>query len=265
MPHWRLGTIGFGYDDWAGVFYPDGLKSVDYLSFYARHFDTVELDTTFHAAPTPDRVAKWAAATPEAFRFCVKTPKEVTHAEGRLSAPGRVDAMLRFVDAVRAFGPKLGVVLVQFPPTFEASGSKDLRTFLAALPEDVRFAIEFRSATWDTDATAEFLREFRCAWVAADYLDREPWDVVPTADFLYVRWVGRHGVYPTLDRERIDATERLAWWKQRVERCAGVTTVWGLVNNDYTGYAVATCNRMKRLVGQEVKPLESPAQGQLFE
>jgi uncharacterized protein YecE (DUF72 family) len=264
MPDWRLGTIGFGYDDWAGVFYPDRLKPADYLSFYARHFDTVELDTTFHAAPTPDRVAKWAGAAPEGFRFCVKTPREITHVDARLSAPGRVDSMLRFVDAVRGFDAKLGIVLVQFPPSFDAGAANDLRTFLAALPTDVRFAVELRHPSWDTGATADLLREFRCAWVAADYLDREPWDVVPTTDFLYVRWVGRHGVYPTLDRERIDATDRLAWWERRVERCAGVKTVWGLVNNDYTGYAVATCNRMKRLVRQEVKPLEAPGQGQLF-
>src|SRR3712207_3941762 len=116
MIDWRLGNVGFGYDDWSGVFYPETLKSVDYLPYYARRYDAVELDTTFHAAPTPDRVARWAAATPEAFRFCVKTPKDVTHADGRLSAPGRVDAMLRFVEAVRGFGDKLGVVLVQFPP-----------------------------------------------------------------------------------------------------------------------------------------------------
>src|SRR5437763_11509702 len=112
MPDWRLGTIDFGYDDWARVFYPKDLKPVDYLSFYARHFDTVELDTTFHASPTVDRVAKWAAATPETFRFCVKTPKEITHADGRISAHGRVDAMLRLVDVVGGFGAKLGVVLL---------------------------------------------------------------------------------------------------------------------------------------------------------
>ena len=264
MITWRLGTVGFGYDDWAGVFYPDSLKSIDYLSFYARHFDTVELDTTFHAAPTPDRVARWAAATPGAFRFCVKTPKEITHAEGRLSAPGKVDSMLRFVGVLREFGPKLGVVLVQFPPSFDAGGSKELSAFLGALPDDVRFAVEFRHPSWETDATADVLRDFGCGWVAADYLDREPWEVPATADFLYVRWVGRHGVYPTLDRERIDATDRLEWWKRRVERCRGVQTAWGFVNNDYTGYAVATCNRMKRLVGQPVKPLEAPEQGQLF-
>jgi uncharacterized protein YecE (DUF72 family) len=265
MLNWRLGTVGFGYDDWAGVFYPNDLKPADYLSFYAKYFDSVELDTTFHATPTAERVRRWAAATPDGFRFCVKTPKDVTHAEGSVAAKPRVGAMLEFVEAVRGFEEKLAVVLLQFPPSFHADAAKDLRTLLAALPSDVRFAVEFRHSSWDTDVTADLLREFHCGWVAADYLDREPWEVPATADFLYVRWVGRHGQYPTLDRERIDLTERLKWWKQRIERCNQIGAVWGFFNNDYAGHAVGTCNRMKRLVGQSVRTPEVPGQGQLFE
>ena len=264
MIAWRLGTMGFGYDDWAGVFYPRGVKPADFLSFYARHFDAVELDTTFHATPTLERVERWAAATPDEFRFCAKTPKEVTHAEGRLSAPGKIDAMLRFVEVMREFGRKLGVVLIQFPPSFDAGSSKDLDAFLAELPEGVRFAVEFRHPSWDADATVALLRKHQSGWVAADYLDREPWEITPTTDFLYVRWVGRHGEYPTLDRERIAATERMAWWQRRIDQCRGVKTVWGFFNNDYAGYAIETCNRMKRIVGQEVRVPDAPGQGQLF-
>src|SRR5436305_8771921 len=108
MPSWRVGTIGFGYCDWQKVFYPDAIKSSDHLAFYAKHFDTVELDTTFHAAPTPERVERWAAAVPDEFRFCVKTPKDVTHAAGPLSR--RTPAMAGFLAAVRGFGAKLGIV-----------------------------------------------------------------------------------------------------------------------------------------------------------
>ena len=262
--NWRLGTIGFGYDDWSGVFYPKALKPADHLPYYSQQFDTVELDTTFHATPTSERVARWADATPEGFRFCVKTPKEVTHAPGPWSVAARLEPMLRFVEAVRAFGQKLGIVLIQFPPSFDAGAGEDLRTFLAALPADVRYAVEFRNPSWDTERTAGLLREHACGWVAADYLTRDPWEITATADFLYVRWVGRHGQYPTLDKERVDTTARMRWWKKRIEECNSVRTVWGFFNNDYTGYAIGTCNRMKRLVGQAVRVPESPEQGQLF-
>ena len=262
MPHWRLGTIGFGYDDWHGPFYPKEIKAPDFLSFYATHFDTLELDTTFHAAPTPERVRRWADAVPEGFCFCVKTPKDVTHAPPPLSP--RADEMLSFLDVTRAFGTKLGVVLLQFPPSFDAGDARELEKFLDRLPTDLRYALELRHGSWNTGATAELLRNHRCCRVAGDYFD-EPWDVPATTDFLYVRWIGVHGKFPTLDRERVDVTDRLAWWKQRIEATAkDVTTVWGLVNNDYSGFAVATANRMKRLVGLPVKERDDSRQGELF-
>jgi uncharacterized protein YecE (DUF72 family) len=263
MPHWRLGTIGFGYPDWNGVFYPAGLKSSDHLSFYADHFDTVELDTTFHATPTPDRVERWAAAVPEEFRFCVKTPKDITHAPPPLSR--RTDLMREFLDVIRAFGEKLGVVLLQFPPSFDAGDARELEKFLAALPADVRFALELRHRSWNTDATAALLRDHRCCWVAGDYFD-DPWDVRVTTDFLYVRWIGEHGRFPTLDREQVDTTERLEWWTKRLKKAATpeVKTVWGMVNNDFSGFAVGTCNRLKRVLGLPFKEPPGPRQGELF-
>lgn len=263
MPRWRIGTIGFGYADWNGVFYPSDPKPADHLSYYAKHFDTVELDTTFHAAPTPQRVARWAAAVPEDFRFCVKTPKDVTHAPPPLSR--RLGPMTDFLETVRGFGEKLGVVLLQFPPSFDTGEARDLAKFLGALPTDPRYALELRHPSWATDATAALLRDHRCCWVAADYFE-EPRDLRVTTDFLYVRWIGQHGRFPTLDRERVDPTERLDWWKGQLEKAATeeVKTVWGLMNNDYSGYAVATANRVKRHVGLPVKEPADPRQGELF-
>ena len=84
---WRLGTIGFGYDDWRGPFYPANAKAGDYLAFYGRYFNAVELDTTFHATPPPDRAARWASAGPDDFRFCPKAPRALTHAAQPPQAP----------------------------------------------------------------------------------------------------------------------------------------------------------------------------------
>ena len=262
MPTWRIGTIGFGYSDWQDVFYPPEVRPAEYLSFYAKHFDTLELDTTFHAVPTPERVRRWADAVPDQFRFCVKTPKDVTHAAPPLSR--RAGQMNEFLDVIRGFGDKLGVVLLQFPPAFDTSEARDLEKFLAGLPTDLRYALEMRHGSWNTEATAKLLRDHRCCRVAGDYFD-DPWDVPPTTDFLYVRWIGEHGRFAALDREQLDTTERLRWWKKRLDAAArDVDAVWGMVNNDFSGFAVATANRMKELVGLPVKELENPLQGQLF-
>lgn len=261
MTNWRLGTMGFSYPDWEGPFYPRGLRSGDYLSYYARYFDAVELDTTFHAAPTAERVRRWAAATPDNFEFCVKTPKDVTHGPS-LARAG--DAMRRFVDGVRTFRKKLACVLLQFPPNFGAGEAASLRAFLGELPRDLRFAVEFRHDSWTSDATADLLREHGCAWVAADYVTREPWSVRVTADFAYVRWVGEHGRFPTHQREQVDVTERLEWWKQQLDGAAGLKRAWGFFNNDYSGYSVGACNRMKSAMGLKVRRPGAADRGELF-
>src|SRR5690348_16147892 len=119
----RLGTMGFSYPDWSGVFYPKGTKSTDFLSFYARHFNIVELDTTFHAVPPIQRVRRWRDETPDDFRFTAKVSKDITHASVIDRA---VPAMMDFLSAMRAFEPKLAVILIQLPPSFGVDQSERL-------------------------------------------------------------------------------------------------------------------------------------------
>jgi uncharacterized protein YecE (DUF72 family) len=243
---WRLGTMGFSYADWAGVFYPPGMKAGDYLGHYAKYFNAVELDTTFHATPPPERFRRWAEVTPADFRFAVKTPKAVTH---EVSPDKAVGGMNAFLDAARHLGDKLGVVLMQFAPSFEIAQLKPLATLLAALPNDVRFAVEFRNRTWGSQRTLDLLREHRCALVTAEYLTR-PGRVHVTTDFLYLRLIGQHERFKELNHEQLDVGESLAWWKAQVESVGDqVRTTWGFFNNDFSGYSVATCNRLKRLLG----------------
>ena len=258
---WRLGTMGFSYADWAGTFYPPGMKPGDYLAHYARHFDAVELDTTFHAAPPAERFRRWAEVTPAGFRFSVKSPRAVTHD----APPDRaVGPMLEFLDAARALGDKLGVVLLQYPPHLEADQFDRLATFLAALPADVRFAVELRNRSWGNPRTLDLLREHRCCLVAAEYLSR-PGRIHITADFLYLRLIGQHGRFPTMDREQVEVAESLAWWKAQLDALPPeFTAAWAFFNNDFAGYAVATCNRFKSMLGLPVT--EPPAiPGGLFE
>lgn len=247
---WRIGTMGFSYPDWSGPFYPDHLKPGGWLEYYSRHYDAVELDTTFYAIPPVERVERWAAATPAGFRFCLKTPRAITR--DRPLAAG-VDDMRRFVDACRAFGPKLGAVLVQFPPTYAADHIAEVDAFLAALPADVRFAVEFRHRSWGTPDTLKMIHAHRCAFVSAEYASR-PARVFATADFLYLRLIGVHDRYTKHERELADVSTDLAWWRAAVEPARPrIKTAWVFFNNDYAGYSPATANRFKRLVGREVK------------
>src|SRR5690349_8802040 len=147
MTDWRIGTMGFSYADWVGVFYPSGTKPADFLEHYARHFNAVELDTTFHAIPPAERVRHWARVTPNDFRFSVKTPRTVTHEPPLARA---ADEMRRFLEVARELGEKLAVVLLQFPPGFSIVAEPALRTFLESLPRDLRFAVAFRHPSWES-------------------------------------------------------------------------------------------------------------------
>jgi uncharacterized protein YecE (DUF72 family) len=251
---WRVGTMGFSYADWAGVFYPRGTKPSDYLAHYAKYFDTVELDTTFHATPPPQRFRRWAEVTPDGFRFAAKMPKAVTHEV----APDRaIGAMNEFLDSARNLGDKLGVVLIQFAPQFEINQFDSVARLLAVLPTDLRFAVEFRNRTWGTQRTLDLLRQHRCALVAAEYLSRTG-RIHVTTDFLYVRLIGEHERFEELDHEQRDVSESLNWWDREVAHVANqVKTAWCFFNNDFSGYSVATANRFKSLTGQVVH--EPPA------
>jgi uncharacterized protein YecE (DUF72 family) len=258
---WRIGTMGFSYPDWVGPFYPIKSKASDFLQAYARAFDTVELDTTFHAAPSPERVARWAEQVPEHFRFCPKAPRAITHDQSLTTAGG---AFRDFLRAVRHFGPKLGPVVLQFPPSFTAREFGKLRIFLRELPEDIRFALEFRHPTWENEQTFDLLQKARCAWVAGDY-GVDPFPVHPTTDFLYVRFIGIHQQFDTHARERIDMHDRLAWWKQQLDVHDRMTVAtYALFNNDFAGHAPATANRLKALVGQPATTATREMQTTLF-
>ena len=178
--------MGFSYEDWSGPFYPLAMKSGDWLEWYSRHFNAVELDTTFYAAPTPERVARWAAVSPDDFRFCLKTPRAITHDSPLVSG---VLQMQQFIDVCRGFGEKLGAILIQFAPSFMADQFRALTDFLETLPADVSIAVELRHRSWGTPDTLKMLHDRRCAFVSAEYSTR-PARVFSTAEFLYIHPLG---------------------------------------------------------------------------
>jgi uncharacterized protein YecE (DUF72 family) len=262
MIQWHLGTMGFSYKDWNGVFYPDGLSPRDYLAHYSQIFDSVELDSTFYGTPRADYVERWASVTPEGFTFCAKTPREITH-ELQLSEEAQ-DPMHAFLERMRLLGEKLGVVLIQLPPDLSFAHIHTLAVFLRQLPSDVRYAVEFRHPSWHATATGQLLQNHRVCWASTDYRHL-PQRVYLTTDFIYIRWIGRHGQYETKDFERVDVRPRLSEWLEDIRnRMDGVYDVYGFFNNDYAGHAPATCNKFKRLAGLPTNPLQPPQQGRLL-
>ena len=238
----KLGTQGFGYRDWVGPFYPDGTTSADFLSFYSQVFDTVELDTTFYGPPRPAIVRDWRDSVSEGFVFSAKMPKAITH-EKRLV--GAEPDLVEFLTAMLELGSKLGPILVQLPPTFSHDEVDTFIRFARILPEEFRYAVEFRHPSWLTPESASILSEHRLAWANIDLFGM-PRDVRVTSDFSYVRWLGRRSDVRRLNRVVIDRSDDFDHWSQELDRIsARLQRIYGYVNNHYAGHSPASVNEIR--------------------
>lgn len=261
--NWYIGTMGFSYPDWKGEFYPSEMPPRNFLTYYSRVFSSVEIDSTFYGTPKIDTVKRWKAVTPENFKICVKVPRMITHEMRLINVGGLLN---EFLDRMQMLEEKLGVVLFQFPPSFKIQEMQRLGEFITELPSRFRYAIEVRDRSWYT-AGQEFRTKLETrgiCWVATEY-PRLPGRINPTAEFLYIRWIGQHGSFTFHNRERIDRTENMkSWLKQISTHNDQMEDLFGFYNNDYAGFAAGSANRFKEMIGLPIKKLKPPQQGALF-
>jgi uncharacterized protein YecE (DUF72 family) len=262
-----IGAQGWNYDAWKGSFFPRDARPDEYLALYARVFDTVEVDSTFYATPAESAVRGWIRKTPDGFTFSPKLPRSITH-EARLRDSG--GELAHFCERVRLFGDKLGVVLVQLPPDFSVAQFGVLERFLSSLPQDIRFAVEFRDPDWINDATVELFARFgvAIALVDSEWISRERSFAIavrPTAGFAYARWLGPR-VLTDFSRIQIDKDAELREWAATLQALSSrVGRIFGYFNNHYQGHSPASANRLKQLLGQEpVDPSVLVRQPSLF-
>ena len=177
-----VGTSGFQYPEWKGKFYPRVIVSEQMLPFYGSHFPTTEVNYTFYRIPAPVVMRRWCLATSQMFRFGLKAPRQITHARRLLHCKG---AVKRFVTVALRLKRKLGPILFQLPPFFKKDVAR-LEKFLKILPARLRFAFEFRHASWFVDEVYELLRSENAALCIAES-EKLTTPVVMTADFGYFR------------------------------------------------------------------------------
>lgn len=218
----HVGTSGWTYDDWAERFYPPGVKGVERLAYYATQFDAVEVNATFYRLPNAAMVGAWNRRLPPEFHLVVKGSRLITHLK-RLADCG--EALGTFLGRVAAL-QRLRVVLWQLPPSLRRDVPR-LEAFLAQLPAHLRHAVEFRHESWWDEAVATALARHGAAFVAVSH-PRLPADVLPTADWLYLRF---HGQGARLYDHDYSEAELRAWAARVAPHCAG-RTVYAFFNND---------------------------------
>jgi uncharacterized protein YecE (DUF72 family) len=269
----RIGACSWSFEDWREVFYPRDLPESRWLEFYARHFPTVEIDSTFYAAPGSDAVRRWLDITPSHFRFSCKLPREITHQCKLRDCSAELNGFLR---AIEALVPKLHVILVQLPPSFlPKEGKVPLRSFVEQLPRDFRFAIEFRNPGWHRPQFIHLLEKHRVCWVWADTSPLNERNLAPfefqprTTDFLYVRLLGDYTTKYNRDGKHQHRYGKLLWkreaamesWALKIERqLSDIRTVYAYVNNHFEGFALESAQRLAERLGYEL-PLPSTEAG----
>jgi uncharacterized protein YecE (DUF72 family) len=242
----HVGTSGWQYRDWRGVFYPPGLPQRRWLERYAGSFETVEVNNAFYRLPERSVFERWCEQTPADFVVAVKVSRYLTHIR-RLADPA--EPVARLVDRAAGLGPRLGPYLLQLPPTLRADVDR-LDACLHAFPAGSRVAVEPRHDSWWTDEVRAVLERRGAALCWADRDGRPVTPLWRTAGWGYLRLHhGRATPAPSYGRAALGSwLDRVAaaWPDARPERGRDVFVYF---NNDPGGAAVRNARTFARMAG----------------
>lgn len=238
-----VGTSGYSYPHWAeGVFYPKGLSSRQWLEFYSRHFNCVELNVTFYRLPTKAMAKSWQERTPKDFVFAVKGSRFVTHIK-RLK--DTQESLKIFVERIAPLKTKIGCFLWQLPPGFKKDEER-LKNFCRQLKKlkgfkDSRHVFEFREKSWFEKNVYAILKDFQFCLCFADAPEKIGEEVL-TCDYVYLRFHGSVLLYGSNYSD-----EQLRMWADKIKLMGRrIHTVYAFFNNDAHGHAVANAGSFRK-------------------
>ena len=242
MPTIYIGTSGWVYGHWEGIFYPEDLPSKDKLKYFSKHFKTAEINYSFYHLPRPSTYQKWYSETPADFIFAIKASRFITHIK-RLY--GVKETWQQFLENALHLKEKLGPFLFQFPPSFRATNEnfERLEIFLKDITKNLRqikataiilrYAFEFRHESWFNEKIYNLLKKHNVAWVIADSPSYPKAEEV-TTDFVYIRLHGPKVLFASkyTEKELSSLAQKIKkWLKQNLD-------VYAYFNNDFSGYAI---------------------------
>lgn len=251
IPNLHLGTSSWSSEDWVGPFYPPGTPPAAFITEYAKHFDTVEVDATFYRTPAASMVNNWRERTPPGFIFAAKIPQVITHEKVLEDCQPDLKEFLKAMDQL---GDKLGPLLFQFPYFNKQKFAQPadflarLKPFLEKLPSGYGFALEVRNKNFISAPFLDLLRKHKVVFALIDH----PWmtpvnqltkkfDVV-TGEFCYIRFLGdRKGIEEKTkhwDKVIVDRRREMETWIPEIRQLLGSKrAVFAFFNNHYSGFA----------------------------
>ncbi len=236
-----IGTSGWMYDHWRGIFYPENLPKNKWFQYYSNHFDTVELNVTFYRLPPERNFISWQKKAPKNFVYSIKGWGLITHRK-KLR---KVEENLKlFLSRVSLLNSKLGVIFFQTPPMFQVDIYR-LEEFLKLLAKfpGYRFAFEFRHSSWFSDEVKEVLQRFKIGFVQIDHPEL-PCPKWITSDFVYIRMHGKDFLYAGNYGE--ENLRELANYIRGISTDVSDVNVY--FNNDAEAFAVFNAIRLRELL-----------------
>jgi uncharacterized protein YecE (DUF72 family) len=239
----RIGTSGWYYKHWKGLFYPLKIQDSEMLPFYLEHFDTVEINNSFYCLPEKNTVKAWHRHTPNGFLFAVKGSRFITHMK-KLRDPAK--HINYFYDTVKLLGPKLGPIVFQLPPRWKCHIER-LEAFLNELPKESKYSFEFRDKSWLCSEVYKLLAKHNAALCTYDLKGFESPPEI-TADFTYIRLHGpsKNAYQGCYDKKALNKwAGRIKTWKDQL------AAVYIYFDNDQMGYAAHNAMRLKEMVQEK--------------
>jgi uncharacterized protein YecE (DUF72 family) len=244
-----IGTSGWHYDHWLGLFYPPEIKGYNELRYHSEHFNTVENNSSFYRIAGESTYKTWDRMTPEHYKFSMKLNKLITHMH-RLELSDEVRSKVQYIlSSTQILKEKLGVIVIQLPPSFKYDLEK-LQAFLEFFTAEVQrqeykfdVAIEFRNKYWFVDEVYELLQKYNIALVAGQS-SRYPEVRHVTADIVYIRMHGPEKLFSSSY-----TPEQLEDWAQYIRGVSKkVKKVYVYFNNDFHGYAIQNAKDLMKLL-----------------
>lgn len=237
MPRLFIGTSGWNYPHWQVVFYPKELKQSTWLEYYTKFFNAVELNVTFYRTIQKKTFQNWHKRTPQNFYFIAKGSRFITHIKMLKDCKESLDL---FFGNCLWLKDKLACVLWQLKPSHKKD-LKRLAYFLKCLKKfKVRQAFEFRHTTWFAQEVYDLLKANNSCFCIADS-ERWPCAKEITADFIYLRFHGRDGLYSGNYSDK-----ELKNWARFAESTK--RDVFTFFNNDAYGYALKNALKFRELL-----------------
>lgn len=235
----RIGTSGWVYEHWKGIFYPEKLAQDELFGYYQDNFDTVEINYSFYRLPSESAFEGWHEQAQEGFTYAVKANRYITHMK-KLKDPS--EPVGDFLRRARLLKEHLGPILWQLPPRWHANPERFER-FASILPDDLTHVFEFRDADWFQDPIRDILEAHHLTFCifSATGLDCPVW---VTSDVVYLRFHGIDGRYQGKYGEG-----NLAPWAERIRGWLSEgRTVFAYFNNDAHGHAITDAQRFRDML-----------------